>query len=301
MDYKRQFEELKDIYKIPESSGYTDTYLSNVKIFHSTQAVERAPLLFHAGIIIIGQGYKVGYLNGREFKYDENNYLISSVPTTFECETYACKDNPVVGLHIDIDVFQLSQLIEKVEKHKPENYFKKSDVFHGVEPASITQEIRVITERLLNCLKSPLEAEVLGQAMVEELLFHALLGDHGNALVALTQKDSHYAKIANVIQYIHLNHMNELTVEDMARKANMSPSSFFRAFKLVTGESPLQYLKKVRLTQARFLIVREKVQIGVAANKVGYQSFSQFSREFKRYFKTSPSAAHEGAYSEIYE
>ena len=92
-----------------------------------------------------------------------------------------------------------------------------------------------------------------------------------------------------------------VSIDDFAHRARMSASSFYRAFKFVTGESPLQYLKKTRLNKARLLIAREGLRVGAAANQVGYESVSQFSREFKRYFNVPPSSAKKASYAAIYQ
>lgn len=293
MNYVNKYKALRDMYGVEETSGLADTYLDNVHFFWIAHPVDRAPLICNPGIVLIGQGIKIGYLNGREFRYDEDNYLISSVPTAYECATIATKENPLFGIFIDIDINKLNQLIAKIEKYRPLDAFKATDVFSGVEPIQMKESMHVAAEKLLTCLQSPLESEMLGQAIVDEIIYRALLSEHGKALVALTQHETRFAHIAEALDYIHTNYMDKITVEDLAHRTNMSVSSFHRAFKKVTGESPLQYLKKIRLNNAKFLIVRENTPVNIAADQVGYESVSQFSREFKRFFNMPPSAIKE--------
>jgi len=291
MSYKEIFLKLREIYSATESEGLVDTYLENVHFFWVTESLPRAPVLCNAGIVILGQGYKIGYLNGKEFQYDEEHYLIVSVPMAFECETHASKEKPLVGLLIDIDVAKLHQFIEKVEKHSHKCSSKSSDIFCGVEPIKMDSHLQKATESLLLCLQSPLDSDVLGQAFVDEIMYRALLGSHGKALIALTQQETHYAHIAQSLSYIHSNYMNPISVDDLSEKASMSVSSFYRAFKFVTGDSPLQYLKKTRLNNARYILIRDRLSVSTVANQVGYESTSQFSREFKRYFNVPPGSA----------
>ncbi|MFC3616465.1 AraC family transcriptional regulator N-terminal domain-containing protein [Lutimaribacter marinistellae] len=300
MSYEDKFQTLREIYSFPDSAGVVETWLKSVRFFWATKPVPRAPLLYGSGMIVIGQGHKIGYLNGSEFRYDKDHYLVSSVPTAIECETHASRENPILGIFIDIDTSKLHQLIEKVEQHAPASVPGERDIYSGIEPVRMDREMQKVVERLLICLKSRLDCDVLGASLVEEITYRALLGGHGKALAALTEQETHHARVAQSLAHIHTHYMNSISVEDLAREANMSASSFHRAFKTVTGESPLQYLKKVRLNKARFLIVREGLRVGSAANQVGYESVSQFSREFKRYFDVAPSAAQSGAYAEMF-
>jgi len=291
MSCKENFVKLREIYNATESEGLVNTYLENVRFFWVTDPVPRTPVLCNAGIVILGQGSKIGYLNGKGFQYDEDRYLIVSVPIAFECETHASKEKPLVGIFIDIDIAKLHQLIEKVEKYCHRCSSKSSDIFCGVEPIEMDSLLQKATENLILCLQSPLDSDVLGQAFVDEIMYRALLGNHGKALVALTRQETQYARIAQSLSYIHSNYMNHISVDDLAEKASMSVSSFYRAFKFVTGDSPLQYLKKTRLHNARSILIREKLSVSIVASRVGYESTSQFSREFKRYFNVPPGSA----------
>ena len=301
MSYHHHFEQLKSLYGLAQTSGFVATYMDNVRFFWSTEHVPRAPLPYTKGIILLGQGHKVGYLDDRVFQYDQDNYLIASIPTSYECETFASEDQPVLGILIDIDVPKLNQLLEKVEKYQGKQSCDSNDIYCGLAPIKMDPAMKEATNKLLSCLQSPLDSEVLGQSAVDEIIFRALLGKHGKALMALTRQDSQYARIAHSLSHIHENYMNPISVDHLADKANMSLSSFHRAFKQVTGESPLRYLKKVQLNKARSLITAQGLRVNIAANQVGYESVSQFSREFKRYFNVSPSQAHSAAYANMYK
>ena len=300
MNHKDSFQRLREICGNPGTPELVDTYLESIHFFCDTEPVPRTPVLCDPGIIIIGQGQKTGYLNGKKFQYDEDHYLILSVPAAFECETDASMDNPLLGIFIDLDISKLNQLIEKVEKHSGKYSIKGSDIFCGVEPVEMDIHLHQATEKLLSCLRSPQDSDILGQAWVDEIIYRVLLGAHGKALVALTQQETHYARISQSLSHLSSNYMDKISIDDLAHQANMSASSFHRAFKFVTGESPLQYLKKTRLNKARFLIAREGLRVSTAADQVGYESVSQFSREFKRYFNVSPSSAKDVSYAAAY-
>jgi len=120
-------------------------------------------------------------------------------------------------------------------------------------------------------------------------VYRVLCGPQGDTLIGLAMHDGHYARIARTLSTIHSRYANQITVEGLAEEVNMSVSSFHRAFKQITFESPLQYLKKVRLAKAKELITTNGNKANEAALKVGYTSPSQFSREFKRHFNKTPS------------
>ena len=115
-----------------------------------------------------------------------------------------------------------------------------------------------------------------------------LLGEQGGALRALANRDDHFARVARVLRQIHADYARPLSVEEMARKAGMSVAAFHHAFKLVTASSPLQYLKRIRLDHAKRLMTHDGYNASTAARAVGYESASQFSREFKRLFGATP-------------
>ena len=280
--------ELQKTYGFSEGRGFVNTCLPGVRFFWANEPVPRTPLLYEAGIIIIGQGHKIGYLGDEVFRYDEDNYLVLSVPIPFECETHASLENPLLGIFIDIDVPRLHELVALVGKHLPAGPIDPSSVPRGIEPVALDPDMLDATERLLKCLRSPLDSEVLGRSQVNEIVYRVLLGRHGRALYALTQHNTHYSRVAKALFQIHGAYAKPLTVKALAMEAGMSVSAFHRAFKQVTGDSPIQHLKKVRLNKAKELIIREGARVGVAANQVGYESASQFSREFKRYFKVAP-------------
>ena len=144
------------------------------------------------------------------------------------------------------------------------------------------------TVRLLECLTDPAEARILGPQVVREITYRALCGQHGGALRAAAALHSRFGLVNRALQRIHAEYARDLSVEELADTAGMSPSAFHLNFKAVTSTSPLQYLKTIRLHKARMLMVYEGLRAGIAAERVGYESSSQFSREFKRLFGTSP-------------
>jgi AraC-like DNA-binding protein len=129
---------------------------------------------------------------------------------------------------------------------------------------------------------------MLGRQTVREIVYRVLCGEQGGALRALASRDEHFGGIARVLKHIHTDCSTPLNVESMARQARMSVAAFHHNFKLVTASSPLQYLKRIRLDKARRLMAHDGYNASTAARAVGYESPSQFSREFKRLFGMTP-------------
>jgi len=124
--------------------------------------------------------------------------------------------------------------------------------------------------------------------IIREILYYVLTGPCGGALLALVSRQTHFSLISRVLKRIENKYTENLSVEQLAAEANMSVSAFHHNFKSVTSTSPLQYLKNYRLHKARMMIIHDGMKASAAAMRVGYESASQFSREFKRYFGVTP-------------
>ncbi|MDY7091873.1 MAG: AraC family transcriptional regulator [Acidobacteriota bacterium] len=253
--------------------------------------VPRAPLIYSAGIVILGQGHKVGYLADRRFEYGAESCLVLGIPVPFECESYPTPDEPLLGIRIDIDLGAVHRLVAQfagklgLEKRSP------ASARSGVEPLAMEGALLTATARLLESLQDPMDRQVVGPAAVDEIFYRVLRSDKGRVLYDLTQHQTPYSNVAQALDRIHRDYRESLTVEELARESAMGVSSFHRAFKEITGDSPVQYVKKIRLLKAKGLLVFEGKQVSEAAYEVGYASPSQFSREFKRYFQVPPSEA----------
>jgi AraC-like DNA-binding protein len=158
----------------------------------------------------------------------------------------------------------------------------------GISSTPMNPRLAGAVIRLLECLKCPVDSRLLGRQMVREVVYRVLRGEQGGALYAMASRDDHFTRIARVLKHIHSDYAKPLGTEEMAKMAGMSVSVFHHHFKLVTSCSPLQYLKRIRLDRARTLMTLDGYNAGTAAHAVGYESASQFGREFKRLFGTTP-------------
>lgn len=151
--------------------------------------------------------------------------------------------------------------------------------------AAMTDAVR----RLLEALSSPVDARILGPAIVREIFYRVLTGEQGDSLRAALSHRGEFGQISRAMRRIHRDCAAPLDVATLAKEAHMSAAAFHSKFKAVTSTSPMQYLKATRLHQARLLMLQDGVGVTAAAARVGYESASQFSREFKRLFQRTPS------------
>jgi AraC-like DNA-binding protein len=279
-------------------SGVAETGVPGVLFFWIDEPSPRSPLLYDTGIVIIGQGHKVGYLGERQFHYDADTCLVLGVPLPFECESHATPEEPLLGIRVDIDLGMLHSLVARFSGKLGFQPHEALALHSGVEPMRMEGALLAATTRLLQSLADPIDRQVVGPAAVEEIIYRVLRSEQGRVLYALTQHQTPYANIARALELIHRDYQEPRSVEDLARESAMGVSSFHRAFKEVTGDTPLQYLKKVRLLKAKGLLVFDGKRVDETAYEVGYASPSQFSREFKRYFRLPPSEAQSLPYSD---
>lgn len=275
-----------DTHQLQQLEGSRATAIPGVYIYRASHGSPRQPLVYQSGIIVMLQGRKRIYLNGQQVDYGAGRYLVQGVPLPLECEAFSDNKQPLLGLSIHIKASHLQSLVDSMT---PQHLPPAGEC--GLSADQLSPAMEDTLERLLAALHSPQDAKVLGDGIVREFIYRVLSGPKGHVLTELTQHDGHYAKVARALVYLHRHYANNLNVEQLADHANMSPSSFHRAFRQVTRESPLQYLKKLRLDKARELMLTEGRRAQEAALMVGYRSPSQFSREFKRHFHQAPSQA----------
>ena len=273
--------------------GFVPTLMPEVRVVSACNIVPRMPQIYEPSLMVIAQGSKVAYLGPRSMEYGAGHYLVQALSVPFECETFASQDIPLLGVAISIDRAILGELVlamglapERSAAQTPES----------MTSAVLNDEMRQAVERLLRCLHDPLECRIMGRARLREVLFAALRGPQANVLRALVEQQGQFARVAASLTHLHEHFAEPLNVETLARCANMSASTFHEHFKRSTLLSPVQYLKRLRLLRAQQLLLSDE-GLGVAkvAERVGYQSTSQFSREYKRYFERSP--GHESSVS----
>ena len=273
---------IENIQALVKQHDYSDTHLDSVKVFYSQQSLNKHKVIYKNCIIIVGQGYKNLYLNDTKYTYDSDNYLIVPATLPLECETSATKQQPFLAVIIEIDLNILKSVInQSIEKSKE---FNKNIIY----TSNLNKDIEDITIRLLDTLKYQEKSDLFANNILKELYYSLLQDENGSVLYNLLDDNSSLYRIHQSLNYIYENLDKKLTIVDLADKAGMSVATYYRYFKNLTNKAPLQLVKETRLTKAKQLIEKQNYKANKAALEVGYQSYSQFSREFKRLFEQTP-------------
>jgi AraC-like DNA-binding protein len=267
--------------------GYNLTALPSVRILRSDRPLSRTPVLYDPGIVIVCQGRKRGYFGDRLYLYDEHHYLAVSAPVPFSMETDASQAHPLLALYLHLDFTVAAELAEQIDR---EGMTEHVDVPQSMMSTAMDDAMRGSVLRFLEAMHRPLEAAVLGPALLRELYFRVLTGPQGSSMREALAMRGQFGKIGKSLRLIHADYAQQLDVPQLAEEAGMSVPSFHSHFKAITQVSPMQYVKSTRLHQGRLLMVREELTAAAAALAVGYTSPSQFSREFKRLFGLTPAA-----------
>ena len=265
------------------SDWYTPSNIPGVTFLKTTERLARTPMMYESRIIIVGRWEKKWYLNGKTLHYNADNYLILSIPMSFECEA----NEDVLALMIDINL----KLLWEVISDFPEIEKWSWDIEEAVNAIPLKPDLKNSIIRLLEVASSKEESKILWEWILKEILYRILKDKHGWALLALYEKGWKFARFAQLIHHINNNYASQYTLGKLSSDMAMSETSLFRYFKKYTSQSPLQYIKNIRLQKARDLIMKKTFTLNEISKKVWYKSVSQFSREFHNFFWVTPKKA----------
>jgi len=260
------------------------TSIKGLSLFRIEASFPRTPYAYDSQIIILGQGEKHVWLGDDEYTYDASHYLVLPVPLPADCEGRAEPGKPILGLTITIDPIEVGEILLDLEYIPKEIH----SLPKGIYDAPMSEALYDATMRLLQAIDDPLDKKVLAPMIKREIIYRVLQGEKGEILQALAHRNRRFFQIAKVLQKIHASYRNDFDIEQLAKELDMGNSTFHSSFKVVTGTSPLQYIKNVRLHKARTLMIQDGLNANIAATQVGYESASQFSREYKRLFGVAP-------------
>ena len=270
--------------RLAPAEGLTTTALEGVRLFRSTRVHPRTPILYEPCIVLVCQGRKVGYLGEQVLPYDPDHFLLLTLPMPFESATFASPEEPLLGVAIPIDLgvtAELAHLLDLPALDTP-------SMADCISSAKVDAPLAESVVRLLRALEHPDEMRALGAGLLREINFRVLTGVRGDALRSALARRGAFGQVATALRRIHADFRESLDVGTLANEANLSPAAFHAQFKRLTSTSPMQYLKATRLHKARLLMIQDGVSAARAADRVGYESASQFSREFKRLFGRTP-------------
>jgi AraC-like DNA-binding protein len=241
--------------------------------------------IYEPSICLVAQGSKRVLLGDDAYVYDVHHFLITSVdlPTVVQV-TQASREKPFLGLMLKLDQREISQLM--VDSHLPPPRAQQSS--RGMATGEVTLPLLSAFQRLLELLAEPGDMPILAPIIQREISYRLLVSDQGARLRQIASAGSQSHQIARAIDWLKGNYARSLRIDDLARQVNMSTSTFHHHFRALTAMSPLQYQKWLRLNEARRLMLTERLDATAVAFQVGYESPSQFSREYSRLFGAPP-------------
>jgi len=238
-----------------------------------------------ASLCLVAQGSKAMMLGSDVFEYDASRVLVFAVDLPVSGQvTRASQREPYLGFKLDLVPARIADLASRVF---PRGVPRQSDEC-GLYVGRATDDIVDASTRLLDLMGRPEEADLLGPLVIDEILIRLLRTPIGPRVALIGEPKSGVHRIARAISWIRAHFAQPVTVEEMAASVDMTASSFHQRFKAVTTMSPLQYQKVLRLQEARRLMLFQDVDATEACHRVGYVSASQFSREYGRFFGSSP-------------
>jgi len=244
-----------------------------------------SPCLYRAMACFILQGSKRVAFGDKVLRYDAGHYLVSALDLPAMGQIYGDTGRrPYVAVTLVLDPGLLTDLLVSM----PAADESDTNAF-GLSTAPMTQELWDVLRRTLALLDRPGDISILAPMLERELLYRLLLGPNGNLLRQIANPRGPLPQVRRAIGWIGQNFDRPLTVESLCEACGMSRASLYRSFRAITGLSPIQYQKKLRLLEARRLLMAREHSISGAAFAVGYESSSQFSRDYVRHFDVSPS------------
>ena len=267
----------------------TLTPLQNIILFKRSTPHGKEAELYPEGVGFILQGNKHYSVEGRTFVQSSRSYLTLLSPMPVKCElVQASAEKPLLGIALFIDRIKLADLYMRMEHAQaslPEIDGHPQSV---ITSAPMNRPILETLLRLVNALSNPLEMEILGETIEQELYFRLLNQSHENGLPSLLSSQGKVRQVAKAIEHINQHLDKPCSIEELSSLVNMSQSGFQKKFKEVMHISPLQYAKQVKLNRAKGFL-SEGIPVSQTLLKVGYNNAGQFSREYKRHFGIAPS------------
>ncbi len=263
-----------------------DTEIPGLKLSRWTTPTQPTSYSHNPSICLIAQGKKRVLLGEDSFTYDTNHFLISSVNLPITANIVeATEEAPYLGLIMELDLQEISQLIVDSEL----SFNSSKEAQKGIAVGELSAYLQDAFIRLMALLDEPENIKILAPVIKREIFYRLLMTEQGARLNQIVTTGSHSHQIAKAIDWLKNNFVKPLSVGDLAAYSGMSKSAFYTHFRSMTSMTPLQFQKKLRLSEARRLMLTENLDAMATTFKVGYESPSQFSREYSRLFGAPPS------------
>jgi AraC-like DNA-binding protein len=282
---ERQQELAARVARLAPFDGTHQSLLPFLALTRSSVPTLRMPTVYQPCLGIVVQGRKRAVLNDEVFHYDALNYLVVSVTLPGMGQIVeATPEHPYLSLRLNLEPEEIARLVLELGDRGP----SPAAADRGLFVARLDEPLLDAVLRMVKLLDTPEDIEVLAPVIQREIYYRILRGELGHRLVDLAQSEGGNHRIVRAIEWLKQHYAVPLRIEDLADAVHLSPSALHHRFKAVTAMSPLQYQKHLRLHEARRLMFADGIESAAAGHRVGYESASQFSREYRRLFGAPP-------------
>lgn len=272
------------IERFTHKDGTHSTAIPSLHFIRSSKS-ETMHSIHEPALCIVVKGTKLVILAQECYHYDPTHYLVVSVHLPLSGQVIeATSDSPYLCLRLDFDPNQIFDIIRESNQIPS----KKGDSGRGLFVSKTNSSLLEAVLRLVRLLDTPQDIPILAPLVIREIYYRILQDEQGDSLKQFAVMGSHAQRIAKVIDLIKNDFAKPLPIDQLAMTANMSPSSLHHHFKDITAMSPLQYQKQIRLQEARRLLLSVTLEAADAGFQVGYESPTQFNREYARMFGLPP-------------
>lgn len=271
--------------RLTDGKEQVDTEVPGLSIFRRGEVTDLTSAIYEPSLCMVATGAKRVILGDDEFVYDTRNYLITSVhlPTIVQV-VEGSPEKPFLAVRLKLDLRQAAQMMVRGDLPAPRAQQSNRGMATGVVSVSLLDAM----QRLVGLLDSEQDIPILAPIILQEILYRLLVGDQGMRLRQIASTSSQSHQISKAIDWLQSHFAEPLSVEHLAGNLGMSTSTFHHHFRSLTSLSPLQFQKQLRLHEARRLMLVDHLDAATASFEVGYESPSQFSREYSRQFGSPP-------------
>ncbi|MFX3647499.1 MAG: AraC family transcriptional regulator N-terminal domain-containing protein [Paenibacillus sp.] len=282
-----QQQKLADLIKrFTPTDGIHSTAIPSLALIRASKISQPIYYVHQPALCIVAQGSKLVILGQESYTYDLTQYLVASINLPISGQVVqATVEHPYLCMRLDFDPGQIFDLIRDTPTASPKPDHPTS---RGLFVSSAKLPLLEAVFRLVRLLDTPEDIPVLAPLFIREILYRIIQDEHGPSIMQFAVQNSHAQHIAEVIEVIQSEYAKPLRIEELASRVNMSSSSLHHHFKAITAMSPLQFQKQIRLQEARRILLTGSTDAADAAFHVGYESPSQFSREYARMYGLPP-------------
>jgi len=259
--------------------------IKDLYLFRVSSPGEPIHSVYKPSLCVVAQGSKEFFLNDERYVYDPNNYLLVTAELPLVGQVLdASKEQPYLSLLLEFDPALVRSVIAEVEDIAPKN----DTNVRAINVSSLKADLLDAVLRLVRLLENPSEAPFLAPMITKEIIYRLWMDNQHDRLLHMVNSEGNTSLIAKAIERINEGFNQQLRVESIASELGMSVSGFHHHFKAITAMSPLQYQKRLRLQEARRLLLDGGLNTTDVAFRVGYSDSSHFSREYKSLFGLPP-------------